>query len=262
MPCTTPGTQSHLTVVRYGAPGARPKAYLQASLHADEIPGMLVLDRLRSMLEAAPGAVTGELVLVPVANPLGLVQNVSGRVLGRHALTGAGNYNRLFPDLAAPAAERLAGRLGADAASNVAAVRGALAAALAELTPADETQWLRHTLLGLALDADIALDLHCDEEALLHVYLGTPLWPQAADLSAGLEAAVEHERFGPRVAAGIRSTRRCPRRGGCWRGGSRTVRCRCPVSRPRWSCAGWWTWTTGSPGAMPTICSGSCSAAG
>ena len=189
-PCTTPGTQSHLTVVRYGAPGARPKAYLQASLHADEIPGMLVLDRLRSLLEAAPDAVTGELVLVPVANPLGLAQNVSGRVLGRHALTGAGNYNRLFPDLAAPAAERLAGRLGADAASNVAAVRDALAGALAELAPVDETQWLRHTLLGLALDADIALDLHCDEEALLHVYLGTPLWPQAADLSAGLEAAV------------------------------------------------------------------------
>lgn len=186
IPCVSPGTASTLTVVRYGTPGARPKAYIQASLHADEIPGMLVLNRLVQRLEAGAEAVQGELVLVPVANPLGLAQNVSGRVLGRYALTGAGNYNRLYPDLAEDAASRVQGRLVEDAERNVGTVRGALAEALAAQVPRDETQWLRHTLLSLALDADLALDLHCDEEALLHVYTGTPLWPRARALSAQL----------------------------------------------------------------------------
>jgi len=188
LPVASPGTASTLAVLRLGAPGARPKAYLQASLHADEIPGMLVLERLLARLAAGPQAVRGELVVVPVANPLGLAQYVSGQVLGRFALSGAGNYNRHFPDLTEAAASRLgAGRLGAGAAANTAAVRAALGEALAALPePRDDTEWLRRTLLGLALDADLALDLHCDEEALLHLYTGTPLWPQAAELSAQL----------------------------------------------------------------------------
>lgn len=184
VPVTSAGTVSTLSVVRLGRPGARPKAYLQGSLHADEIPGMLVLEHLWRLLEAAADQIVGEIVLVPVANPLGLAQVVSGRVLGRYALTGAGNYNRLFADLVEPAAARLAHRLSADAVANVAVVRAALHEALAEVPVHDETQWLRHTLLGLALDADIVLDLHCDCEALLHMYTGTALWPGAADLSA------------------------------------------------------------------------------
>jgi hypothetical protein len=185
-PITSPGTLSTLSVVHYGTPGARPKAYLQGSLHADEIPGMLVLEHLLRLLDAAAARIVGEVVVVPVANPLGLAQQISGRVLGRYALTGAGNYNRLFPDLAEAAAVRLTHALGSDPQANVAAVRTALRTALAAVPAHDETQWLRHTLLGLALDADIVLDLHCDCEALLHVYTGTPLWPGAADLSAQL----------------------------------------------------------------------------
>lgn len=185
-PITSPGTLSTLSVVRYGTPGARPKAYLQGSLHADEIPGMLVLEHLLRLLDAASDRIVGEIVLVPVANPLGLAQQISGRVLGRYALTGAGNYNRLFPDLVDAAATRLTHRLGGDPQANVVAVRSALGDALAAVPVHDETQWLRHTLMGLALDADIVLDLHCDCEALLHVYTGTPLWPGAADLSAQL----------------------------------------------------------------------------
>jgi len=42
--------------------------------------------------------------------------------------------------------------------------------------------------MRLAVDADIALDLHCDAEAVLHVYTGTALWPHAADLCAQLGA--------------------------------------------------------------------------
>ena len=40
------GTTRSITVHRYGSPAARPKAYIQAGLHADEIPGMLCAHHL------------------------------------------------------------------------------------------------------------------------------------------------------------------------------------------------------------------------
>lgn len=186
LPAIAPGTQRTLTVLRFGRPGARPRAYIQAGLHADELPGMLVLHRLADRLASAE--VTGEIVIVPVANPIGLSQHVAGYLRGRYDLSSGGNYNRGHADLAAAAAERLRGRLGTDAAANVAAIRAALADALAEARPATEVDALRHVLLGLALDADLVLDLHADSEALVHLYLGTPLWPDAADLAADLDA--------------------------------------------------------------------------
>ncbi len=186
LPGAGPLTRRSLQVLRFGDADARPKAYLQASVHADETPALLVLNHLAERLRvaAAEGLVEGQVVLVPIANPIGLSQTVNGALLGRFALDGSGNFNRHYPDLAEDTAQRLAGRLGADADANVAAVRAALAESLAALPCHGEVAGLRHTLLGLALDADIALDLHCDEEALLHVYLGTPLWPAGRDLAA------------------------------------------------------------------------------
>ena len=43
LPAVGFGTERTLTAWRYGRAGARPKAYLQAAIHADEIPGMLVI---------------------------------------------------------------------------------------------------------------------------------------------------------------------------------------------------------------------------
>jgi predicted deacylase len=186
LPLMSPGTERSLSVLRFGAPGARPKAYFQASLHADEIPAMLVLNHLveRLTLAAGEGAICGEVVVVPVANPIGLAQFVQGRAMGRFALAGSGNFNRHFPDLGVALDSDIGRRLSGDSAANVSAVRGAMRDALDAMQPADEVEWLRHRLLGLAFDADIALDLHCDSEAVLHLYLGTPSWPRAADLSA------------------------------------------------------------------------------
>ena len=186
LPFASPGTERSLSVLGFGAAGARPKAYFQACLHADEIPAMLVLNHLVERLTraAGEGAIRGEVVVVPVANPIGLDQFVQGRSLGRFALSGSGNFNRQFPDLLEALDGGIAGRLGADPAANLSAVRAAMGDALAAMQPAEEVAALRHILLGLAFDADIALDLHCDSEAILHLYLGTPAWPGAADLSA------------------------------------------------------------------------------
>jgi len=86
LPAPGPGTSRRLVVHEWGDRGARPKAYLQAGVHADEIPGMLVASRLGALLDAAAGRgeVRGRVVLAPAANPIGLAQVVSGRLLGRH----------------------------------------------------------------------------------------------------------------------------------------------------------------------------------
>ena len=186
LPSMSPGTARSIDVLRFGVQGARPKAYLQASLHADETPAMLVQNHLVERLRqaAAAGAIRGEVVAVPAANPIGLAQFVQGRSMGRFALAGTGNFNRNFPDLVEATDGELGGRLGNDAAQNVSVVRAALREALDAIKPVDEVAFLRHTLLQLAHDADIALDLHCDSEGAMHLFLGTPLWPDAADLSA------------------------------------------------------------------------------
>ncbi len=190
LPAVAPGTRRALTVLRFGTPGARPKAYLQAGLHADELPGMLTLRHLAARLAEAEdrGEIAGEIIVVPVANPIGLDQRINGFLMGRYDQTTAGNYNRDYPDLAALIGDSLAGRLGTDAAANVATIRAAMAEALAGPEPLSEVDALRHRLVSLAFDADIVLDLHADNEAELHVYTGTPLWPDALDLASELDA--------------------------------------------------------------------------
>jgi hypothetical protein len=43
-------------------------------------------------------------------------------------------------------------------------------------------------LFSLSVDADIILDLHCDNQAVMHLYTGTPNWPAAEDLAAELDS--------------------------------------------------------------------------
>lgn len=188
LPQMSPGANYSLTVHRFGTAGARPKAYFQGSLHADETPGLLVAHHLlRQLIDADnAGDIVGEIIVVPMANPIGLAQNLDGYHVGRHNIDGGGNFNRGFPDFGPQIGDRLEGNLADDADSNVAAIRAALKQTVAEMETATAHQSLRRTLLSEAIDADIVLDLHCDMEALMHAYLGTPLWPNAGDLVADL----------------------------------------------------------------------------
>ncbi|HMR32195.1 MAG TPA: M14 family metallopeptidase [Geminicoccaceae bacterium] len=200
LPAAAPGTERHLLVHRLGRPGSSPKAYLQAAIHADELPGVMVLRHLMPMLEAAEaeGRLRGEVVLVPMANPIGAAQGLMQSHLGRYDLVRMSNFNRGWPDFTAQLADRVAERLGDDAESNVAVIRAELRQLAEELPAGDENRALRRELCRLAVDADLVLDLHCDLEAAMHLYLGTPLWPGAADLSAeiGAEAVMLDEASG------------------------------------------------------------------
>jgi predicted deacylase len=181
-----------LTSFHFGTPGSGKKVYVQASLHADEVPPMLVAHVLRRELERyeAEGRIHGEIVLVPAANPIGLSQLIHGTPFGRFDLGSGVNFNRSYRHVADGLKKSLQGKLGPDAHANATVVRAHARRALAAWEPTSATEELKKTLLVLAIDADIVLDLHCDNEAVLHMYTGTPLAERARPLAALLGAHV------------------------------------------------------------------------
>ena len=200
LPSMTPGTGRSITVHRFGVTGAHPKVYLQAAIHANELPGTMALHHLMPMLVAADRVrrIKGEIVVVPTVNPIGLSQLVGNNHLGRYDFLGRENFNRNWPDLSGPIAERVGGTLGADATRNVLAIRKAAMAALDAMRPANELQTLRVEIMKLSADADVVLDLHCDMHAVLHLFISRRDWPgPARELAAdlGAEATLYNEPF-------------------------------------------------------------------
>jgi len=185
---STPGTRREVLLHRYGPHGCGRRAYLQASIHADEIPAMLALHHLMGLLDDAAAAdeVVGEILLVPYANPIGLDQFLDGAHSGRYELAGGGNFNRNWPDLTKGLAADLADVLGRDEAKNVAAIRAALRDRVAALPGDSELASLRRLLAGFAVEADVVFDVHCDNEALMHYYTTNGLWPESGDVAAEL----------------------------------------------------------------------------
>ena len=195
-----PGTARQVHSFHFGPQQAGGKIYIQSSLHADELPGMLVAWHLKVRLAelAAAGRLRSEIVLVPVANPLGLEQVLMDIPLGRYELESGQNFNRLFIDLSEAVGNHVADLLGDDPQHNARLIRGALSAALAEQTAQTQLQSLRLVLQRLACDADMVLDLHCDFEA-------GRCWPGARPT---------------RIRSWARGTRHCRRSRRCGGGGS------------------------------------------
>ncbi|WP_374582995.1 succinylglutamate desuccinylase/aspartoacylase family protein [Pseudoduganella sp.] len=187
-PISAPHGTAHyeLTSYHFGRPGG-PKAYIQAALHADEVPAMLVAHELRQRLAAldAAGKVTGEVILVPAANPIGLGQVINERPFGRFDLSNGINFNRGYPHYFEQLKERLAapGQLGPDAEANVRTIRRHLRELVAQWQPHSDATTLKKALLQMALDADVVLDMHCENEGELHLYVGTSLCEAAQPLA-------------------------------------------------------------------------------
>jgi len=186
-PLTSPaiGTNREVVSFHYGEASTGKKIYIQAALHADEAPGLLVAHYLRAQFAQLESEqkLNCEVVLVPVANPIGLAQWLDHTHIGRFELSTAENFNRHYPDIADAVANLIADKLNDDAAHNQRVIREAMRTALHQLTPKTELASLRHTLFTLAADANIMLDLHCDAEAKLHLYTGSPLWPMVEPLA-------------------------------------------------------------------------------
>lgn len=169
----TPGITFRLPVLSFeGKDPAAPKTYMQAALHAEELPGVAALHFLVPMLEAAEkrGDILGDIVIVPKANPVGAAQYVNGANEGRFDLASRSNFNRDYPLISGDERETLLDGIDSMLA----------------------TDQLKHHLLHMASGADLMLDLHCDDESQLYAYLHEAYWPAATDLaeSMGLEAVL------------------------------------------------------------------------
>ncbi len=101
LPSMTPGTTRSIAWLRFGRAGARPKVYIQAAIHANELPGAMALHHLMPMLTEADraGRIRGEVIVVPTVNPIGQSQLVGNNHLGRYDLLSRDNFNRNWLDL-------------------------------------------------------------------------------------------------------------------------------------------------------------------
>lgn len=189
LPVMSSGTSRELISIHYGQQGGK-KVYIQSSLHADEIPGMLVMQYLRKQLDVLEAAeqIQGEIILVPIANPIGLGQEIHGTAFGRFDLSSGINFNRGYMHLTPKLLPVLEGKLGANKNENIQLIRAESSRLLRQWQPNNETEFLKKTLQTLSVDADIVLDLHCDNQAVMHLYTGTPLTNAALPLAAYLGA--------------------------------------------------------------------------
>ncbi|SAL68745.1 succinylglutamate desuccinylase/aspartoacylase [Caballeronia arvi] len=184
--CASLGTGRAITSYAFGRDDdTSPKVYIQASLHADELPGMVVawyLKRHFAELEAA-GRLAARVVLVPVANPAGLNQHWFGAQMGRFEMRSGQDFNRRFPEAGPALALKLKHCLTDDATHNARLIRAALREHFAALTPSTELDSQRIELMKLACDADLVIDLHCDWEAVAHLYTTPEAWPAVEPLA-------------------------------------------------------------------------------
>jgi predicted deacylase len=163
--------------------GSHLSAYIQAGLHADELPGLLVIQHLLDALVQLDnaGRIRGRIVVRPFANPIGLGQRVFGAHAGRFNLDNGENFNRRFPDLTSRVETALATR---DIGHNdVKGAKALFADVAAELTPLDTVAAMKAALLIEALQHDIVLDLHCDTDGILHLYSSRSQRAQAVALA-------------------------------------------------------------------------------
>jgi len=149
-----------------GTDEAAPSAYLQAALHAGELPGTVAIDALMPKLAKAEaeGRIRGDITLVPWANPVGRAQYHFTEQEGRFHLGTRTNFNRDFPLI-----ERQDTSLLPDEA---------------RLKTVDER--LKARLLRLSVGHDIVLDLHCDDESVAYLYVPRQLWPAMEDCAAAM----------------------------------------------------------------------------
>ena len=193
LPAPAPGHQRFLTVHSFGS--GEHKAYLQAGLHADEWPGLLtlqiLLERLQQLEQA--GRISQRIVIVPYANPVGLNQRLFGKFPGRFDAVSGQNFNRGMAIDSQELIDRLDGQLSDDAAANDHRVRLELQQLVAEKNADSELEALHKALLGQSLDATLMLDLHCDDDALPHVFYGDHQRDVGASLADCLGFAVRLE---------------------------------------------------------------------
>ncbi|CAG9000916.1 MAG: hypothetical protein CENE_02923 [Candidatus Celerinatantimonas neptuna] len=186
------GTQRELSSFHFGDHDDT-RVYIQGSLHGDELPGMVVgwhLKQKLRQLESA-GQLNAYITIVPLANPIALSQHYQGAHIGRFDQLSGEDFNRNYPVFGAQLAGQLENQLTHDSSQNKQLIRKAIQQKLEQITPSTELESLRICLLSLAHDADLMLDLHCDWEAVPHLYTTPKAWSDIEPLARYLGTKVQ-----------------------------------------------------------------------
>jgi predicted deacylase len=164
----TAGIEWRLPVLRFqGSDPKAPKVYIQAALHANELPGTALVHFLCEKLRQAEsaGQIRSDIIVVPHANPIGASQSHFGELQGRFDLGSRTNFNREFPLISVGDRDGLVENLAHFAA----------------------VEKLKRHLLHMALGCDLVIDLHCDDESLQYAYIDDAFWPEASDLASAMD---------------------------------------------------------------------------
>ena len=183
LPSLAPGNEQHLVKHCFSGNGSARSAYIQAGLHADEHPGLLVVQHLLERLQVLEreDRVLGEIVICPFANPVGFGQNVFGYVTGRFNLSNGENFNRNFPDVTQALATVIPTL--SEEPADTPQLKQLLTHLLSPQASADCVAVTKRELLREALKHDLVLDLHCDTAAVMHLYCINAQRKRAIDLA-------------------------------------------------------------------------------
>jgi len=187
LPSQTPGVMHKLCKHTFcGGTGQR-SAYIQAGLHADEHPGLLVIQHLLVHLQKLEkqGRIDGQIVVRPFANPVGMGQQVFGQLPGRFNLANGENFNRNFPNIIAKLESVLTTTRPAH--NDTTAMKALMLSALGGSMPAETVAANKYLLLHEALQHDLFIDLHCDTSSILHIYANLNQRERALRLATSMD---------------------------------------------------------------------------
>lgn len=198
LPSQTPGVVHRLCKHTFSGGSGQRSAYIQAGLHADEHPGLLVIQHLLVHLQQLEkqGRIVGRIVIRPYANPVGMGQQVFGQLPGRFNLANGENFNRNFPNIVAKMETVLT--ITRPAHNDTTAMKALMLSALGDSIPAETVAANKYLLLHEALQHDLFIDLHCDTSSILHIYANLNQRERALRLatSMGVEAVFLEDEAG------------------------------------------------------------------
>lgn len=162
--------QHVFTAYRFVGDGTGPAVYIQAGIHGNEHPGILVAVRLIELIEGilSTHPLKGSITIVPLCNPIAQSQIAQGEILGRFDIHTGKNFNRHFPDLVNKVIDKCRATSGENIDINM--VRAVLKDMLDKHTHDDLSEQMKANLFQLASQHDIVIDLHADNRSILHVY--------------------------------------------------------------------------------------------
>ena len=154
-----------------------PVTYIQSSMHGAEIQGNYVIEKLIHLLEQTP--IQGKMILVPMANPYGLIQKSGPYTQGRFNPVTGNNYNRNYTELFKSEESKIDLEKFITETTDEelpSAFNGYIKSTIDQLIESKKPYglsddfFLNITLQRLAAEANICLDLHTGPVACEYLY--------------------------------------------------------------------------------------------